>query len=193
MYRSGLSLFVGADTLPRLDTEGSATDMIVTKYIVGMNEAGYLPDDETGEFDTWADAKQALIDQMVDTADAKNEMGEVWSDETGCENLRNAAEEVNLWTEFDREFVRTDHYSISVAAGFNADTMFEWWITKRIEIECDCAASRNENAECVCGEPAYDQAKNRPLEPIGFKQTLANLPHRTITPKAWFKPLHKMI
>ena len=66
------------------------------QWVSGTNTPGYLPDTEADAWDTFEEAKCALIGELLYDADFPGLSEDI------AEELTNAAEAVNLWTDADR-------------------------------------------------------------------------------------------
>ena len=91
----------------------SNTNTNSTVYVVGDNLPGYLPERDVQVCRTWADAKQALIDNLLNDQD--------YCDEDEAEEMAAAAEDVNLWNGPDTILVARMAY----------------WVTERAEEDGD--------------------------------------------------------
>ena len=92
----------------------------MNSYVALWNMPGYLPEDEGIVCESFADAKQALIDELLRAADNVA----TWADsdhecDDDCEDcpeqranaLALAAEDVNLWTLLSHTCVYVDGYA----------------------------------------------------------------------------------
>jgi hypothetical protein len=77
-------------------------------YVIGNNMPGYLPDSEPFAVDTFEDAKQALIDELLWAAE--------YAEEEEATDLTHAAEDINLWSRPDSVTIGNTAYWI--AEGF---------------------------------------------------------------------------
>lgn len=84
-------------------------------YTVGQNIPGYLPDSEPMEYETFDEAKRALIKDMLFHAD--------YAPDDTADELAGVAEDVNLWSESDRSMRNHGHQSITAAG-------YVWWISR---------------------------------------------------------------
>src|SRR5690606_17527438 len=88
------------------------------RWLVGHNMPGYLPDSTPTEHETFDEAKRALIEDMLFHAD--------YAPDDTADELANAAQDVNLWSERDSDM--RDYGRQSISAGG-----FEWWIAREGE------------------------------------------------------------
>lgn len=93
-----------------------------TKFVAGHNVPGYLPDCEPMECETFDEAKRALIEEMLHEADIAGQC-ETPEGDNRADELAGAAEDVNLWSERDRDM--RDHGRESITVGG-----YEWFIAR---------------------------------------------------------------
>jgi hypothetical protein len=77
------------------------------RFVAGFNMPGYMPDSEPGEFESFEDAKQFIIDLVKAEEDSEE-------DESKAEALCHAAEEINL---------ESSEFSVRVGN-------YVYWVTK---------------------------------------------------------------
>lgn len=107
------------------ETENENENENEIRYLVGHNMPGYLPDNVPTEYGTFDEAKRALIAEMLHEADIAGQC-ETPEGDNRADELASATEDVNLWSERDRDM--RDHGRESITVGG-----YEWWIAREEE------------------------------------------------------------